>query len=51
MWAFAYNIFILPVAAGVFYSLSFTVSPTVASVFMSGSSVVVVIFSNFMRMI
>lgn len=50
VWASLYNIIMLPIAAGVFYSLDFTISPTVASAAMSSSSVIVVLFSNLMRM-
>ena len=49
IWAFAYNIFIMPVAAGAFIAYGFTVSPIIASSAMSGSSLFVVIFSNFLR--
>lgn len=51
MWAFAYNIFMLPMSAGVFYSMHMAMSPTVSSAAMSGSSLVVVIFSSFMKFI
>jgi Cu+-exporting ATPase len=51
LWASIYNIIMLPISAGVFYSLDFTITPTIASVAMSGSSVIVVLFSNFMRCI
>jgi cation transport ATPase len=51
MWASIYNIIMLPISAGVFYSLDFTITPTIASAAMSGSSVIVVLFSNFMRCI
>lgn len=48
-WAFVYNIFMIPVSAGAFYPLGIEVSPIVASVAMSASSLVVVLFSNIMR--
>jgi len=48
-WAFAYNIFILPVASGALISFNIHISPVVASAAMSGSSLVVVTFSNFLR--
>lgn len=51
LWASAYNIIMLPIAAGVFYSFDFTISPTIASAAMSGSSLVVIGFSNFMKCI
>jgi cation transport ATPase len=50
-WAFAYNIFILPIAAGAFYTLNFTISPMIASAAMCVSSIVVVLFSNLLRVI
>lgn len=49
LWASAYNIVILPIAAGVFYGQGISISPTVASIAMSGSSLVVIGFSNLMR--
>ena len=48
-WAFAYNIFVLPLSAGVYYSFGFVISPTVASAVMIGSDVMVAVFSSFMR--
>lgn len=39
----------IPVSAGVFYGLNFTVSPLISSAAMAGSSVVVVCCSNIMR--
>lgn len=51
IWSFAYNIFIMPVSAGVFYTLGFSISPIIASISMSGSSLVVVLFSNLLRLI
>lgn len=50
-WASIYNIIMLPISAGVFYSLDVTISPTIASAAMSGSSLVVVLFSSLMRLI
>jgi P-type Cu+ transporter len=49
IWAFAYNLVMIPISSGLFYSFGFEISPILASVAMSGSSLVVVIFSNFMR--
>ena len=48
-WAFAYNIFILPIASGALVSYDINISPVVASAAMSGSSLVVVTFSSFLR--
>lgn len=50
-WAFAYNIFMAPIAAGAFYSVGFTVSPMISSAAMSLSSIIVVLISNLMRFI
>jgi len=49
IWAFAYNLFITPVAGGAFYYFGFTISPLISSAAMSGSSVVVVLFSYFIK--
>ena len=48
-WAFAYNIFILPIASGALVSYDINISPVVASAAMSGSSLVVVTFASFLR--
>ncbi len=40
-WAFFYNIIAIPVAAGVFYSLNFTLNPMIAAACMSASSICV----------
>jgi hypothetical protein len=45
-WAFAYNIAIMPIVAGVFYSLDVVVSATWSSIAMSASSLFVVGFSH-----
>lgn len=59
VWAFAYNIaiarilniiYIIAVAAGVFYPLGFTISPMISSAAMSISSIIVVLISNTMRL-
>lgn len=49
VWAFSYNLFMIPISAGVFYSYGFEVSPILASAFMSSSSLIVVIISNFLK--
>lgn len=51
LWAFAYNIFMAPIAAGVFYGQGFTISPMISSTAMSLSSIIVVLISNCMRFI
>jgi P-type Cu+ transporter len=47
-WAFAYNIVIMPIVAGVFYHWDIFVSPVWSSIAMSGSSLIVVGFSHFL---
>lgn len=49
-WAFLYNITIMPVVAGVFYSYDITISPVWSSVAMSCSSILVVGFSHIMAL-
>jgi P-type E1-E2 ATPase len=51
LWAFAYNLFAMPAAAGVFVPFNVQLSSVAASAFMSGSSLIVVLFSNLMRFI
>jgi cation transport ATPase len=45
-WAFAYNIVIMPIVAGVFYPWGFGVSPIGSSIAMSLSSIIVVSISH-----
>ena len=45
-WAFAYNVVIMQITAGVFYTLDIFVSPVWSSVAMSCSSLLVVGFSH-----
>ena len=40
-----------PAAAGVFYPIGLTIDPVIGSAAMSGSSIMVVLFSNLMRVI
>lgn len=49
-WAFAYNIVIMPVVAGVFFPLNIFVSPVWSSIAMSGSSLLVVGFSHILSL-
>lgn len=49
-WAFAYNIIIMPVVAGAFYSFDIEVSPVWSSIAMSGSSLFVVGFSHLLSL-
>jgi hypothetical protein len=39
----------IPMAAGAFYFQDFMISPSISSVAMSGSSIVVVVFSSFLK--
>jgi hypothetical protein len=45
-WSFSYNICILPIVAGAFYSFDIDISPVWSSIAMSISSLVVVSFSH-----
>ena len=45
-WAFIYNLTIMPIVAGLFYSYDVTISPVWSSVAMSCSSILVVSFSH-----
>jgi Cu+-exporting ATPase len=45
-WAFAYNIVVMPIVAGVFYHWDLVVSPVWSSIAMSASSLLVVGFSH-----
>lgn len=47
-WAFAYNIVIMPITAGVLFPLDIFVSPVWSSIAMSCSSLMVVGFSHFL---
>ncbi|CAD8121000.1 unnamed protein product [Paramecium sonneborni] len=51
IWAFAYNLFMAPIAAGVFYGQGLTISPMISSASMSLSSIIVVLISNCMKFI
>ena len=48
-WAFLYNIVMIPMAAGVFEEIGLHISPLISSASMSGSSVIVVLFSSLLR--
>lgn len=50
-WAFLYNLLMIPMATGVFYSLNIHIQPVTACFFMSLSSLVVVGFSNILRLV
>ena len=47
-WAFAYNVIMMPIVAGVFYGYGITMSPVWSSLAMSCSSIIVVVFSHFL---
>lgn len=46
LWAFLYNLAMMPIVAGVFYSFDVTISPVWSSIAMSCSSIFVVAFSH-----
>lgn len=48
-WAFSYNIIMLPMASGIFFTLGAELSPLMSSMAMSMSSVIVVLFSHTLR--
>ena len=50
-WAFAYNIMIMPIVAGVFYHWGIFISPIWSSISMSLSSIIVVSFSHMLECI
>jgi len=50
-WAFAYNICVIPIAAGVLNNVGVMIPPFFSSLAMSASSLVVVLFSNLLRFI
>jgi Cu2+-exporting ATPase len=48
-WAAGYNIFAIPLAAGVLASRGFVLSPALAAVLMSASTVIVAINAQLLR--
>jgi Cu+-exporting ATPase len=51
-WAFAYNLFMIPITAGVFHHFwSFEMSPTVSSLSMLSSSLLIILTSNLLRLV
>ena len=51
IWAFAYNLIIIPIAAGVFFGFGIVISPLSSSASMSASSLIVLITSRFINLI
>ncbi len=50
IWATGYNIFAIPIAAGVFYKMGFILSPAIAAIFMSLSTVICAINAKLLRL-
>ncbi len=48
-WATAYNVFAIPLAAGVLFSVGFILSPAVGAVFMSLSTIIVAINAQLLK--
>jgi Cu2+-exporting ATPase len=48
-WATGYNVFAIPLAAGVLYPLGILLSPAVGAILMSASTVIVAINARFLR--
>jgi P-type E1-E2 ATPase len=50
-WAFIYNIIMIPITSGIFYSFwDYLMSPTISSLAMLGSSILILLTSNFLRL-
>ena len=49
VWATAYNVFAIPLAAGVFYSAGFVLGPAVGAVFMSASTLIVAVNAQLLK--
>ncbi len=49
IWATAYNVFAIPLAAGVLYSVGFVLSPAVGALFMSLSTIIVAINAQLLK--
>lgn len=49
IWATAYNIVVIPMAAGITFGTGFLMTPAVAAAFMSASTVIVAINAQFLR--
>jgi Cu2+-exporting ATPase len=49
IWATGYNVFAIPLAAGVMYSLGILITPAIGAIFMSLSTVIVAINAKFLK--
>jgi Cu2+-exporting ATPase len=49
IWATGYNLFALPLAAGVLYNKGIIISPALGAVFMSMSTIIVSINARFLK--
>lgn len=49
IWATGYNIFAIPLAAGVLYNFGFVLSPAVGAILMSASTIIVALNAQFLR--
>ena len=49
VWATGYNVFAIPLAAGVFYSYGFVLGPAVGAVFMSLSTIIVAVNAQLLK--
>lgn len=49
IWATGYNIFAIPLAAGVLYTFGFVLSPAVGAILMSASTIIVALNAQFIR--
>ena len=48
-WATGYNLFAMPLASGVLYSVGIILSPAVGAAFMALSTVIVAVNTRFLR--
>jgi len=49
IWATGYNVFAIPLAAGVLYSIGIVISPAVGAILMSLSTVIVAINAKLLK--
>ncbi|MHA2036758.1 MAG: copper-translocating P-type ATPase [Promethearchaeota archaeon] len=50
IWATGYNVFAIPLAAGVLFSLGIIITPAIGAIFMSLSTIIVAINARFLRL-